>query len=299
MSAGEGSSTAPASLAPTLSVVICTYNRCSLLRRALMAFEAQAGAPATEVIVVDNNSTDDTVGVVRQCTSALRRVVQVRYLHEPTQGLSRARNTGVRASRGRVVAFLDDDAVPHAGWLDAIGSFFASQPDAAGAGGPIEPEFDGARPSWLSASIESYYSILDLGVHVAPFGRRTSPFGANLAVSRDLLSGDPFSERLGRKGDSLISREELELLSRLRSSTRGLHYLPNMRVTHFIHKERLTKDWLFERCRAEGASLALSAAGTRARVAMTLRVLLDHGLNLLSGAVRKNRDPLLLKCRSI
>ena len=265
----------------------------------LMAFDVQAGAPVTEVIVVDNNSTDDTAGVVRQCASALQRVVPVQYQHEPVQGLSRARNAGVRAARGEIVAFLDDDAVPHAGWLDAIASFFTGHPDAAAAGGPIEPEFEAARPSCLTGPIESYYSILDLGVHVAPFGRRTSPFGANLAVRRDLLTDAPFSERLGRKGDSLASREEVEFVRRLRSTARGLYYVPGMRVTHFIPRERLTTDWLFERYRAEGTSMALSATGASERVALTRWVMLDHGLNALSRAVRRDQDPLVLKCKSI
>ena len=109
---GEGATSdarpAEATSPPYISVIICTYNRSRLLKRALMAFATQEGAADSEIIVVDNNSTDDTDAVVRICVAALRGVVPVRYLHEPVQGAQRARNTGVRAARGEIVAFLDD-----------------------------------------------------------------------------------------------------------------------------------------------------------------------------------------------
>ena len=107
---------------PQISVIICTYNRAVLLDRALMAFRDQKNPPSTEIIVVDNNSNDDTAERVRRCTEVLRPVVPVIYVFEPKQGLSRARNAGIAAARGDILAFLDDDAIPSPNWLAAIAS---------------------------------------------------------------------------------------------------------------------------------------------------------------------------------
>ncbi len=242
-----------------VSVIICTYNRSRLLSRALMAFESQEGVECGQIIVVDNNSTDDTEVVVQHCAELLRDVIPVTYVHEPVQGLSRARNAGITIARGEIVAFLDDDAVPHDGWLLAITKFFQEHPEAAAVGGPIEPEFETARPDWLSSAVEGYFSILDLGDKVIEFPSKTTPFGANMAFRNTTFRETLFSEDLGRKGSSLISREEVGIFSKIRGENGRMFYVPAMRVAHLVPKDRLTKKWLRERSYSEGVSRVLVA----------------------------------------
>lgn len=282
---------------PRITVIICTYNRATLLGRALLAFQDQDHPPRAEIVVVDNNSPDETATVVRRWADDPASVFPISYVHEPKQGLSRARNAGIAAARGDILAFLDDDAVPGPGWLAAIANVFASQPGAAAAGGPIEPEFEVPRPDWLGPGVEGYYSILDLGPRIRVFPPNRFPFGANMALRRPALGDLRFSDRLGRKGTSLASGEEFALLSTLRSQGRGIYYAPAMRVRHFIGRERLRPEWLMARSRAGGRSLAVSAAGPAQRARLVLRTLADDGYWRLRRAFGSGCDPVLHACR--
>jgi glycosyltransferase involved in cell wall biosynthesis len=264
-----------------------------------MAFQDQEQASIAEIVVVDNNSSDDTADVVRRCTEDLRSIIPVAYVHEPKQGLSRARNTGIEAARGDILAFLDDDAVPSSGWLTAIAGAFATHPDAAAAGGPIEPEFETPRPEWLSSGVEGYYSILDLGPDTRVFPRKRFPFGANMAVRRKALGNLRFSEKLGRSGTSLASGEEFELFMALRRQNHLICYAPDMRVRHFIEKERLRIEWLMARCRAGGASLAVTAAGPAERIQLALHTLADDAYWRVRRILGIGCDPILQACREV
>lgn len=282
---------------PQISVIICTYNRAVLLARALMAFRDQEHPPSAEIVVVDNNSSDDTADVVRRCTEDLRSVLPVAYVHEPRQGLSRARNTGIAAARGGILAFLDDDAVPSPGWLAALADAFAAHPDAAAVGGPIEPEFEIPRPDWLGPGVEGYYSILDLGPNSKVFPRNHLPFGANMALRRNALGDLQFLESLGRKGTSLQSGEESALFHSLRARGGRIVYVPLMRVRHFVPRDRLTVDWLLARCADSGVSRARMAVGPLERLALLVRILLAHAVTEGAHLLRVERDPLLRLCR--
>lgn len=118
--------------APRVSVVICTRNRAAQLRQALLAVLSSEGLAASdyEVLVVDNGSTDETRLVVEevQRVSNLAQGPRVAYVSEPNVGLSRARNAGVRAAAGTVVAFTDDDCVPSREWLRRLLEVFGEAP---------------------------------------------------------------------------------------------------------------------------------------------------------------------------
>src|SRR5690349_5231481 len=102
-----------------VSVCICTYNRCQTLRSALESVLGQeADGVRFEVIVVDNNSTDDTKQVVE---SFVRRGhSNLRYSFEGRQGLSHARNAGIAVARSPLVAFTDDDIRVAPDWVSTI-----------------------------------------------------------------------------------------------------------------------------------------------------------------------------------
>ncbi len=253
------SNLAPAT--PDISTVICTYNRSHLLRKSLLAFQNMASTDAAEIIVVDNNSTDDTRDVVLECKGILANVIPVTYVHEPVQGLSAARNTGISAARGGIIAFLDDDAIPSETWLTGMKTLFESHPEAVAAGGPIEPNFEIPRPDWLTKDFEGPYTILDFGEDVIEFPKNRWPFGASLAFRGEVLRKHRFAEHLGRKGDTLLSDEETWILRTLAAEGGKIYYVPDMRVKHFIPKQRLTRDWVRERYYYGGMSKAFAARG--------------------------------------
>src|SRR6185436_14505596 len=112
--------------AAEVSVVLCTYNRAARLADALTALVRQVEAPPYEVVVVDNNSTDDTPRVIAGFVAGGR----VRYASEPVQGLSYARNRGVATARGDILAFTDDDVRVGQTWIRSIAQAFAEHPEA-------------------------------------------------------------------------------------------------------------------------------------------------------------------------
>jgi GT2 family glycosyltransferase len=121
---------------PRLSVVICSLNGASGVRRCLGALRRQTIAGAIEVIVVDDGSTDDTAAVAVAGGAELVR-------HEHNRGLSAARNSGIARTRARVVGFLDDDCDPRPDWAEQLLRAFDGDDSVAGAGGPVAVESDG------------------------------------------------------------------------------------------------------------------------------------------------------------
>ena len=141
------------------SVVVPTYNRAALLLQVLRSLAAQRTEAPFEIIVVDNGSTDGT----RQVAAAFPGV---RYVRETRPGSSAARNAGIAASRGEVIAFLDDDVVAEPDWLEALRCAYAALPDAWCIGGRVILRLPDSRPRWLdppSALLAAYLSEQDLG----------------------------------------------------------------------------------------------------------------------------------------
>src|SRR5947209_7995559 len=131
------------------TVAICTWNRASLLARTLEQLtRVEHPAGAWEVLVVNNDSTDDTERVLDSFADGL----PLRRAFEPRAGLSHARNTAVGVATGDYIVWTDDDVLVSAGWLDAYRRAVERWPEAAVFGGPVRPRFEGTPPPWMSAS---------------------------------------------------------------------------------------------------------------------------------------------------
>ena len=121
-----------------VSVVLCTYNRARLLTQALAHIGAAAARSnaRVEIIVVDNNSRDDTKSVVAAASRA--SLAPLRYVLETRQGLSFARNRGIQECEGTVIAFTDDDCIVDLDWISALWREFIASPDVAVLGGRVD-----------------------------------------------------------------------------------------------------------------------------------------------------------------
>jgi len=199
-----------------------------------------------EVIVVDNNSSDDTRAVVEGRVA--RYPVPLRYLFEPAQGRSHALNSGISASGAEILVFTDDDVLVADGWLDAATAPLLAAGYIEYTGGPVRPLWEAPRPRWLSgkkADLWGTIAILDYGNEAFVFEeRRRVPLGANMAARRTLFDRiGLFSARLGRTGQRLLGQEVPELLARARTAgARGL-YVPGMIVDHHVPASRLQKSY--------------------------------------------------------
>ena len=234
---------APSSPSPAISVVLCTWNRAELLEGALEALLAQHSAPPHEIVVVDNNSTDHTPTVVERCAAAHR---QVRYVFEPSQGLSHARNTGIARTSGTIVAFTDDDVRVPAGWLRTIVETAEQYPDAAYFGGPVRPIWAQPPPIWLIEEAWSGLGVQSYGEQMLRTDARRPLclIGANLMIWRRVLdSVGAFDPAVQRVRNGIGSTEDDEYQRRIWMT--GAHgvYDPRLSVHALVTADRLTKSY--------------------------------------------------------
>jgi glucosyl-dolichyl phosphate glucuronosyltransferase len=230
-----------------ITVILCTYNRCQLLVKVLdgLAGQMLPESDEWEVLVVDNNSSDQTQGVVRDFCQ--RYSGRFRYLFEAQQGLSHARNAGIREAQGDVLVFVDDDVTIAPMWLQHLIAPLRSG-QYAGAGGRILPEWACPPPRWLA--IEAPYAlapfaVFDLGPQAGPLFE--PPFGANMAFQKILFARyGYFRTDLGRSGTGMISNEDTEFGRRLLKAGEVLHYEPSAVVYHPVSKDRLQKNYLLK-----------------------------------------------------
>ena len=241
---------------PTASIVICTRNRASVFRRTCDAVLSIAETSFEwEVVIVDNASTDGTNEVASDF--AQRASQPVRLVREEILGLSKARNTGIETARGNVILFLDDDAIPWTEWLPRLVDALSESATYA-AGGPVEPNFTSELPAWFSDRFLPYLTVWDLGPEVIDLHYNEYPRGANIAFRREAFERfGLFSTDLGRKADSLLSCEEIELCLRIERGGKSVKYVPGAGVDHRVDGSRVTPAWLQARFRAQGASEAI------------------------------------------
>ncbi len=241
---------------PGVSVVVCTRNRSALLARACTeALQQSLTGHEMELVIVDNNSTDDTFDVARNIRSEYPG--RVSAIRETEMGLSAARNAGIRQAQGEFVAFLDDDAFPDPGWLQSIVD--ALETDGVQcAGGPITPLFQGELPDWFLGRFLPYLSAWDLGDDELDLTYDEYPRGANIGFRREALRATGgFCTDLGRKGNNLLSGEEIDVCLQVERLGGRIAYVPRARVRHVVNIERLSRAWMLERFDAQGRSEAI------------------------------------------
>ena len=240
----------------SFSVIVCTRNRASLLDRCLAGITAQGVDPDRhEVLVVDDGSGPATGAVARRWAA---RTPGLRYWRQPFAGLSHARNAGIRLARGDVLAYLDDDAIAQPGWLAALEEAYLAWPGVAAVAGPVALSWPHGRPGWLEPALESWYSRVDLGPGPRLLGPDEKPFGANLSVHRTVAAAlGGFDPKLGRRGGSLRSNEDVHFVERLRRGGGSVLYQPGAMVVHPVSGSRLTRRWLLRRSYAQGRSDAI------------------------------------------
>jgi glucosyl-dolichyl phosphate glucuronosyltransferase len=225
-----------------ITVLICTYNRASYLGATLDSL-AQMEAPGLnwEVLVVDNNSNDETAAVV------LSRVAgypaPLRYLFEGRQGKSNALNTGMAATDADIIAFTDDDVRIPTDWLTRTRAAFDTF-NCDYVGGRVYPWWEAAPPRWLPSSngrLWAVIALLDYGPEPLRFGRRI-PLGVNMAVKRSAIERvGGFNPRMGRTAGTLMGQEQREWFLRAHAAGVVGYYAPDIVVHHWIPCDRLTK----------------------------------------------------------
>ena len=245
-----------------LSAIICTYNRDKYIYNVLKSI-AENDYPRNlyEIVLVNNNSTDNTEQECRRFQSDYPDV-QFHYFVETQQGLSYARNCGIRNAQGDLLVYVDDDATVNKEYLRTYADFFArkggqkrlpdgtvdhsqADPLAVAAGGPILPVYETEEPKWMSHYTRQLITgKLYLGDKEREFPGDAFPGGGNACYRKSVFDTvGLFNVDLGRKGNSLIGAEEKDLFDKMTSHKMKFYYLPTAILYHIIPEKKLTDDY--------------------------------------------------------
>ena len=240
--------------AVSIDVVVCTYNNAPLLDKTLGALVAQA-APAADwrILVVDNNCSDETPEVVAR--RAAESPVPLRVVREPEQGLTPARLRGVHETEGDWIAFVDDDCLLDAGWIESAARFAGAHPDCGGFGGRVILDWEEpprevlTRYGWAFAEQD----------HGDEPKRVASLAGAGFVFRRAALFASSWPQRhflADRVGEKLVSGGDVEMALRV-AAGHELWYTPTLRLRHRIPAKRTSLRYLLAVTRGLGTSKLL------------------------------------------
>jgi glycosyltransferase involved in cell wall biosynthesis/GT2 family glycosyltransferase len=249
----QGASCTRTDQAASVTVVICAYsnNRWDTLRTALDVTRKQMSFSDELLIIIDHNEH-----LLEKCRESFTGCLAIANRH--SRGLSGARNTALEVAHGSIIVFLDDDAVPLDGWLDALRAPYTDE-HVAGVGGMARPHwFAGHPPAWFPEEFLWVVGCSHRGLPSQPSPVRNL-LGANMSFRRtvfDQVGG--FAEHMGRIGERPLGCEETEFSIRLTQASPKaiLLYEPKAKVEHHVAEQRASLTYFSKRCWAEGLSKA-------------------------------------------
>ncbi len=223
-----------------LSVIICTYNRKKYLKYALESLVLQTQTQEYfEVLIIDNNSRDNTKEIFEQFKNKL----PLKYFLEKKQGLSYARNRGIKEAKCDFIAFLDDDAKANKDWVkQALKVIKKSSPDIFG--GPIYPYYESKKPKWFKDS----YEIRENGKESRYLKKGEYISGSNIFFKKNVFQKIGFfNPEYGMKCDKVGLGEETEL--QMIANKKGIKrfYEPSLFVYHLTPKYKMRVIYFVER----------------------------------------------------
>ena len=228
-----------------ISVAICTWNRSRLLKQTLESIAAtnRSSIDSWELIVVDNNSTDNT----REVATGFSDRLPIIYVQETEQGHSASRNRAIESATGDLIVWTDNDVIVDANWLQAYQSAAYRYPDLVFFGGVIHPVFESPRLAWLEETwqkCKAVYAERDLGGKEFEFQPNQFPYGANFAVRANVQQQFRFDTSVGRVSGGLVGEDEIEMLRRVTAAGHVGAWIPSAKLQHFIPDDRVTPEYV-------------------------------------------------------
>ena len=199
-----------------------------------------------EVFVVDNNSIDNTEELVLNYISN-HKDLNIHYLTESRQGASFARNTGAQFSKGKLLCFMDDDAIAEKDFLQNIVTFFQTHTDANGLGGRIIPKYIPGEPKWMSHFVSSLVGNFDYSKQVEIFRPGKYPLESNMIIYKNDFDeiGGFNTELPGVKGTLRIGGEGKDFFLRFQQKGKIIYYDPSVIVHHVVEVKKLTPHYMY------------------------------------------------------
>ena len=241
------------------SVAIPTYNGAQRLARVLESLRWQLNTHqlSWEVIVIDNNSTDDTARIVQNYQCQWNSQVPLRYGFESKQGAAYARQKAIQMARSPIVGFLDDDTLPGMNWIISAYRFAQNHPQAGVIASRIRGNFETTPPKNFER-IASLLALTERGSRpllYAPENKVIPPSAGMVVRRRAWLDNVPQELVLtGRTSTSMLTGEDTESILHMQRAGWEIWYNPQMRLQHQIPSSRLTRQYLRKLCCGIGLS---------------------------------------------
>lgn len=230
-----------------VTIAVCTYNRAGNLVRLIRALREQESDLPLEILVVNNNSTDETEEVVTAFFETAGP--PVRLVNENRQGIVPARNRAIAESlESRYLAFIDDDELPGRTWIRAAVDALAGE-GAQCAGGRIDVRLPaGSRPRWLEDELLYFLGKVDNGPEPFWITDRTTPvWSGNVAYRTSVFrDGLRFDRRYDRKGRGVGGGSDDILFRELLARGARIRYRPDMIIEHLVDPWRLKRLYFLE-----------------------------------------------------
>lgn len=239
-----------------LTAIICTYNREKYIRPLLESLAANdLGKDEYEILLVDNNCKDNTKGVC-EAFATDHPDITFRYVLETEQGLSAARNKGIKEAHGDIIVYVDDDALVDTHYLKDFVQHFAQHPETMAAGGPIEPLYETKEPEWMSPYTKALLTAwMNYGTKLREYPQGKYPGGGNAAYRKEVFDKvGLFNTELGRKGGNLMGSEEKDIFDKMHSLGMKVMYLPEPVLHHIIPQAKLDEPYFNKLTRQIGIS---------------------------------------------
>lgn len=239
---------------PKISVAVCTYNRSDVLPKCLESLADQtAGSEFFEVLIVDNNSNDETKKIA---DDFCKKHNNFRYIFEEKQGLSHARNRAIDEAKGTYLAYIDDDAIADKEWIEKIESVIQNNKDIVAFGGPIYPWYNKEKPKWFKDEFVTYSyweQHFQLTEKNCPFGLS----GSNMIFKKEILNKyNGFSAEYGMTGDKIAFGEESLLFNKMLKNSENIQYFPDIKVLHLVSEKNYSLKDAFKRSIQNGKAIA-------------------------------------------
>nr|MCR5049630.1 glycosyltransferase [Paludibacteraceae bacterium] len=226
-----------------LTAIICTYNRAKYIGPLLESIAANDLDKAEyEILLVDNNCTDNTREVCEAFVET-HKDVNFRYTTESEQGLSAAKNHGIKEANGDIIVYIDDDALVDPWYLRTYAEWLAMHPETMACGGPIEPLYETSEPDWMTPYTKALLTAwMNYGDRVREYPRGRYPGGGNAAYRKSVFEQvGLFNTVLGRKGGNLMGSEEKDIFDKMHALNMQVLYLPTPVLHHIIPQTKLEK----------------------------------------------------------
>lgn len=249
----------PEKIGLDFTVAIPTYNGAERLSMVLesLCWQLNIEGLAWEVLVVDNNSSDRTAEVVRECQEKWPLKAPLRYVFEGKQGAGYARHKAVQEAASPLIGFLDDDNIPGMTWIASAYDFAQHYPQAGVLASRIQGDFESAPPEHFER-ISALLALTERGSEpriYAPQKKVIPPSAGMVVRSQAWLDNVPAEPVLtGRAGNSMLTGEDTESILHIQNAGWEIWYNPKMRLHHQIPSGRLTRDYLTRLCRGIGFS---------------------------------------------